>query len=346
MSSRLTSTMRSYRFRSEREASWQELEEILDRAESQGLQALDQDQLHRLPVLYRAVVSSLSVARSISLDKNVMTYLEGLAARAYGFVYGAHYSLLENLVGFFSQRYRKLVWEMRGWVVVAALLMAAGTVAGYLLTADDPERFSCFVADEMAGNRSPLSTREELLEVLYDRGTGRADMLGAFASFLFSHNARIGLSCFVAGFAAGVPVALLLFVNGLTLGAFAALYARQGIGLEFWAWVLPHGVTELLAICLCAAAGFKVGVAILFPGRLTRLESLVKQGRAAAAVVIGTLLLFLIAALIEGFFRQLVQDEALRLLVALATTGFWGWYFTAGRFPSAAESGATPVRSE
>jgi uncharacterized membrane protein SpoIIM required for sporulation len=324
------STMRSYRFRHEREASWQELEELLDRAESQGLKRLDQEQLFRLPVLYRAVVSSLSVARAISLDKNVITYLESLAARAYGFVYGAHYSVLENLVYFFTHRYRQLVWQMRGWVVAAAVLMAAGVAVGFLLTADDPERFSSFVSDAMAAGRSPLSTRQELLDVLYDRGTGRVDTLGAFASFLFSHNARIGLSCFAAGIAAGVPVALLLFINGLTLGAFAALYARQGIGLEFWAWVLPHGITELLAVCLCGAAGFKVGAGLLFPGRLPRLESLIKQGREAAAIVIGTLMLFLIAAMIEGFFRQLVQNEVLRLGLALATTGCWTWYFTAG----------------
>jgi uncharacterized membrane protein SpoIIM required for sporulation len=344
MSSSSVPTLRSYRFRREREDSWHELEGLLDRVEIRGLRSLEVEQLYRLPVLYRAALSSLSVARAISLDKNVVDYLEALAARAYGFVYASQYSLLAKVRLFLWHRYPELVRAMRGWVVAAILVLVAGTLTGYLLTTDDPERFESFVSEEMASGRSPLSTREELLEVLHSNRAGRADALGAFASFLFTHNARIGLSCYVAGIAAGAPVALLVFINGLTLGAFAALYSMQGLGLEFWAWVLPHGVTELLAVCLCAAAGFKLGVSLVFPGRLSRLDSLARAGREAASVVVGTVVLFFMAALVEGFFRQLIHSETVRMLVASGTSVFWIWYFTsAGRASGPREDGMEGV---
>ena len=134
------------------------------------------------------------------------------------------------------------------------------------------------------------------------------------------------------GFLGGVPSGLLLFVNGLTLGAFGALYAGRGLGLDFWAWVLPHGVTELLAVVLCGAAGLALGQAVIFPGREERLAGLARRGREAGVVAVGSVGLFLVAGLIEGVFRQLVHAVPVRLSVAATTAAVWLLFFLlAGR---------------
>jgi uncharacterized membrane protein SpoIIM required for sporulation len=338
--------LKSVEFRREREASWQELEAILAAVDRGGLAALGADQLYRLPALYRGAVSSLSVARSISLDRALVGYLDNLAARAYVTVYGAKRGYWSAVAHFFLRRFPGLVWRMRRHLAAAVLLLAAGTVTGYQLTTADPERYFALVPEAMAQGREPASSREELLEVLRGGGgdddDGAADDaggLGAFASFLFTHNARIGMLCFALGFAAGVPVALLLFGNGVLLGAFAALHHRQDLALEMWGWLLPHGVTELLAVCLCGAAGLAVGQALVFPGRARRLDALAAAGRRAAAVVLGSLVLFLVAGLIEGYFRQLVLADAPRYALAAATAVLWLAYF-GGLGPRAAREAA------
>ena len=99
--------LKSYQFRLEREKTWRELAVLVGRAEAGGIKSLTPDELFRLPSLYRATVSSLSVARSISLDQNVILYLESLAARAYFIVYGGHGSLSDGVAAFFSSRFRK-----------------------------------------------------------------------------------------------------------------------------------------------------------------------------------------------------------------------------------------------
>jgi uncharacterized membrane protein SpoIIM required for sporulation len=150
--------------------------------------------------------------------------------------------------------------------------------------------------------------------------------------YLFTHNAQVGMTCFASGFAFGVPTLLLLFSNGLVLGAFAALHAERGLGLEFWAWVLPHGVTELTAIVLCGGAGLVLADALLFPGRYTRLQNLARRGRDAGVIVTGCVLMFLAAGLIEGIFRQTVMSVSVRLVVAAVSAAAWGAYFLyAGR---------------
>ena len=71
-------SLRSVAFRKEREATWRELEQLIELTNKKRLTALSAEQLARLPHLYRAALSSLSVARSISLDRALTDYLESL----------------------------------------------------------------------------------------------------------------------------------------------------------------------------------------------------------------------------------------------------------------------------
>lgn len=318
--------MKSVDFRREREAAWRQLEGLVEQVERSGLASLAAEDLERLPSLYRATLSSLSVARAVSLDRNVLDYLEALGARAYFCVYGGSRPLRETVSDFVRRVFPRRVRAFRRHVALSALLMLLGTAVGLELTRRDPDRFFAFVSPETAQGRGPASTTEELRAVLYHRA-GAADMLAAFAAFLFSHNARLGLLAAALGFVAGLPTLLLLFDNGLVLGAFGALYASRGLGLEFWAWVLPHGVTELLAVVLCGAAGLAMAEGLLFPGRHARRERLAQRGRESAALVVGAVAMLFLAALIEGLFRQRVMEVEARLALALATTIGWPLYF-------------------
>lgn len=316
--------LKSYEFRQEREASWRELEEVLAQADRSGLGKLTPQQLYRLPLLHRAALSSLSVARSISLDRNLIDYLESLCARAHVYVYGGKRSYRSTVQSFFARTFPQRVWAMRRAVALSVLIMLLGTACGYLLTMRDPDLFYGFVPEGLAQGRNPTSTQDELREVLYTDTEGG---LSGFAGFLFTHNAQIGFLCFAIGIAAGVPVVLLLFSNGVMLGAFGALYAQSDLGFSFWLWVLPHGVTELLAVVLCGAAGLRLGASLVFPGRHSRLDSLALEGRNAAVVILGCIALFLIAGILEGYFRQLVHHEGIRLTVTVATSLLWILYF-------------------
>jgi uncharacterized membrane protein SpoIIM required for sporulation len=325
--------LKSYEFRREREVVWAELDALVTRVEKKGLGALRADELTRLPVLYRATISSLSVARSISLDQALLAYLEALTARAYCCVYGTRQHVMQEVKRFFLHGFPAAVRQFRWHILLATAFLVLGVLTGLMLTLQDSDRFYSFVSAEYAQDRGPSSTTAELRAVLYDDGGGFVESLVAFASFLFTHNARIGIMCFALGFMAGIPVFFLMFINGLTLGAFAALYAERGLTLDFWAWLLPHGVTELGAMVLCAGAGLALGQALLFPGRYERLQNLRRQGKVAALVVLGAVGLFFIAGLIEGIFRQSVQDVPTRLFAIALTTIFWAVYFTYRRRP-------------
>jgi uncharacterized membrane protein SpoIIM required for sporulation len=314
--------LKSVEFRREREASWAELERLVATVEKKGIRALSAAELARLPVLYRATLSSLSVARAISLDRNVIDYLQSLTGRAYFCVYGAKRHLRDAIADFFVRRFPGAIRAFRGQLALAALVMLLGAAVGYFLTLQDENRFYSFVSEDYAQGRGPTASDQELKEPLYHQESV-AETLTAFATFLFTHNAKIGILAFALGFVAGVPALYLLFANGLILGAFGALYAQRGLSLDLWAWLLPHGITELSAVVFCGAAGLAIGQSLLFPGQRTRLESLKHRGREAGQLVIGAVLMFFAAGLIEGIFRQTVQSIAVRYAVAAATVLLW-----------------------
>ncbi len=324
--------LRSIKFRSDREALWFELEDLVNRVESGSVKSLSPDELTQLTVLYRYALSSLSTARAISLDQNVVRYLDSLCARAFAVVYGTRKGLWETIVEFFDFGFPEAVRELRWHVLLATTILMVATLMAYIMVAADPEYFYAFVDPGLAGGRGPTMSTEDLRKVLFDGGETSGSELAMFASFLVSNNARIGMMCFALGFAAGLPVFYLLFKNGLMLGAFIALYDDRGLSYEFFSWILPHGITEFLAVILCGAAGFRIGQRLVAPGEYSRWDSVKLAGREAGRICIGAVVMFFLAAVIEGFFRQLVSDVDVRYAVATATALFWLVYFTmAGR---------------
>jgi uncharacterized membrane protein SpoIIM required for sporulation len=322
-------TLKSAEFRRERERGWRELELLLEQAQRRGVASLGPEALERLPLLYRAALSSLSVARAIALDRHLLLYLEDLALRAYLVVYGPRTRLAEAIADFFRRGLPAAVQAVRWHIILALLALLAGTAAGFLLTVGDEAWFSVLVPTSLAADRGPWSTRADLLNgEIFAPWRGFIDSFLTLANFLFQHNTAIGMLSFSLGFLAGVPTLLLTAYQGLSFGAFLALHYDRGLTLAFLGWVSIHGVTEFGAIILCAAGGLLVAEKVLFPGRFSRLESLSRCGPTAARIAMGAMLLFFLAAVLEGGFRQLVQSTPLRLAIGLGVGAAWMLYLS------------------
>jgi len=315
---------RSVAFRRGRASTWRELEALVEQVEKDGPGTLDAADARALPRLYRATASALSVARAIALDRNLLDYLESLTARAWLCVYGPKRRLGDAALQF-ARWWPAAVRSLGAPIGLATLALIAGAVAGFALTVADIDLFYAFVGDGYAQGRDPTTPTVELREGLYSSGD-MGDALFTFASFLFGHNARIGIAAFGLGAVFGLPTLYLMLTNGLLLGAFAGLYHVRGLSLDLWGWLLPHGITELGAVVICGGAGVALARAVLFPGRATRWDALVETGRTAAGVVMGAVIMFFIAGLIEGVFRQLVTDIVARYTVAGGTAVAWALY--------------------
>ena len=324
--------LKSWRFRAEREADWRRLESLLAKAETGGARRLKRDELLEIPILYRQALSSLSVARAISLDQSLTAYLESLCTRAYFVVYGARTRLPERAARFFLRDWPNAVRGLWRETVASLAISGLATVVAYGLVRRDPDWFHSFVDPALASGRDPTATTAFLRSTLYhapDAGEG----LSVMASFLFTHNAQIALFAFALGVLLCLPTAALLVANGAMLGAFIALFASRDLGVEANGWLLIHGTTELFAIVLAGAAGFSLGWAVAFPGERTRVDAAAEAGRRAATAMAGVVIMLLVAGLLEGFARQLVQVDLVRYAVAGTMLAIWLAYFYWPRRP-------------
>ncbi len=314
-------------FRAERAADWEEFDSLLGRLERGSAKSLDDDELMRLPVLYRATLSSLSIARATSLDRAMLEYLESLAMRGYFMLYGVRTSRRGKLAQFLLEDWPGAVRGLWKETLVSALVFFLAALTAYLLVANDPQWYYQMIDPGMAQGREPGASAERLRETIF--GTGEDDHSGLyiFATFLFTHNSQVSILAFALGFAFGIPTLFLIFTNGLMLGAMMHVFVEAGLGLDFAAWLSIHGTTEIFAIVLAGAAGLKIGTAVVFPGQMDRLTAAAQAGRRAAQAMIGVIIMLLVAGLLEGFGRQLINNTPWRFAVGGLMLFMWISYY-------------------
>lgn len=312
------------RFRQAHGPDWERLERLVGLMERRSIRALSDDDLLALPLLYRSTLSSLSVARETSLDRALIQYLEQLSTRAYFQLYGVPTSAWAQIVEFFATGWPRAVQALWRETLAAVLLTVVSAVAAYVLIRADPAWFYSIIDPGLANGRDPAASAATLRQGLYAK---QDDLLATFATYLFTHNSQVAILCFALGFAFAVPTALLLVYNGLMLGAFFAVFAPKGLGWNLAAWLMIHGTTEIFAIIIAGAAGFRIGTAIALPGSASRMDAAVAAGRLAATAMIGVVAMLLVAGLLEGIGRQVIRVDDLRALIGGAMLLGWLLYF-------------------
>ena len=126
------------------------------------------------------------------------------------------------------------------------------------------------------------------------------DSRAAMTGFYLFNNAGIGLRCFASGIFLGVGSLMTLSFNAIFLGAIFGHMIKSPSSENFLTFVTAHGPFELTAVVLSAAAGLRLGWAIIDTEGWSRIESLRRTSPRALEIAGVATLLFLFAAYIEG----------------------------------------------
>ncbi|MCP3163852.1 stage II sporulation protein M [Myxococcus qinghaiensis] len=283
-----------------RRPRWEKLEKLLDQSEVGGLRGLSLDDARTLGKLYRAVSSDLLWVRARSGSADVSAYLNDLVGRAYALTYPGRRPRLADVWGFVARGFPALLRHEWRMYVAAVLLFLAGAGFGYLGMMVDPDAAHYLVPAE--------HLELDPVQRAANEASGDGMSVGQqahFSSFLFTHNIQVAFLCFALGVTLGLGTAVMLFVNGLFLGALAHVYAAKGMAGWFWAWILPHGIPEITAICIAGAAGLVIARGLVAPKGLPRGEALRMEAVTAVKLLFGTLVLFVLAGFIEGTVSQI-----------------------------------------
>src|SRR3954454_16151992 len=145
-----SATLKSAQFRREREPSWHELEVLLEKLKRGSPRSLTPQELTRLPTLYRGALSSLSVARSISLDQGLLAYLESLANRAYFQIYGPRAGFGAVAGAFLRRGFPAAVQRLGNPILLSILLPALAALADYFFCIGNADWYYTLMPGDMA----------------------------------------------------------------------------------------------------------------------------------------------------------------------------------------------------
>ncbi|WP_425614548.1 stage II sporulation protein M [Anatilimnocola sp. NA78] len=310
-----------------RRKNWQELERYCARS---SLNSLNTAEISRFSALYRAACADLALSNSYQLPENTVQYLHGIVGRAHNQLYRskrldfAAWSkmLLEDVPQrIFNDRCVQFMFCLFwGFFILSAwLAYSKSTWPDYAEQMMKPE-----MIEQLEGNfKNPID------------GTGRdGDMNLIMAAFYIRHNTGIGLQCFVWGLLV-VPGLYVTVKNALVLGAAFGYMARPDVpeGANFFHFVTAHGPFELTAIVLSAGAGLRLGLAWIMPGQLSRGASLQQTGKEMMPVMCSAMIMFGMAAFIEGFLSPSAAPYWIKAAVAIISSSALAFYFIVLGFP-------------
>lgn len=280
---------------------WNELEEMLRRLEADPHRRLKLEEVERFHLLYELAASDLARIASFSGEPEIRRYLEGLVARAYGeiheereprtFRFGRWF--LEILPRTFRRHARAF------WLSVA--FTALGSLFGGLAIAYDPEAKRAIMPfPHLLEDPAERVRREEQRTAETQRS-----LRTTFSAFLMTHNTRVCVLVLALGATWGIGTALVLFYNGVILGAVAVDYVGAGQAKFLLGWLLPHGAVEIPAVLLGGQAGLVLASAFIGWGDRTPLRARLRRVTGdLVTLVCGAAVLLVWAGFVEAFLSQ------------------------------------------
>jgi len=308
------------------QAEWDRLDRLVARR-----RRLSGEEVDELVTAYQRTATHLSAVRTAGYDPALVARLSTKVARARSAVTGAHSPSWTSVGRFAVVSFPAMAYRVRWWWLA--------TATGSLLVA---LVMGWWIARSPAVQASLLPPDQARQLVNHEfRNYYSQYAATSFAAKVWTNNVLVAAESLIFGILLGVPTLLVLFENAANIGAVGGLMFAHGRGVEFFALILPHGMLELSAVFLAAAAGLRLGWRIIDPGPLPRSQALAVAGRETITLALGAIVVLLVSGVIEAFVTPSPLPTWARIGIgACAEAVFLGYVIVLGR--RAAAAGLSP----
>jgi len=281
---------------------WTELERMLDVIENEPGHRMDVEQVKRFHYLYQRTSADLAKIMTFSSEPEIHQYLESLIVRSYGNIHEirkkAHrLSPLHWFFNTFPQTFRR----HRSAFYLSLIITFCGFLFGGFAISFDPDAKEIILPfAHLQGDPSERVVHEEKAE---DDQLQGIKMTGA--AWYMTHNTKVSVFVMALGITWGIGTLILLFYNGIILGAVALDYVLAHETEFLVAWLFPHGVVEIPAVLLAGQAGFVLAYALIGWGERVSLRMrLRKISKDLITLISGVALMLIWAGFVESFISQ------------------------------------------
>ena len=300
------------------QAEWDQLAALVRRR--RRLTGAEADEL---VALYQRASTHLSQLRSAAVTDPVrVARLATLVARARSAVTGAQVPSWRTVARFAARDFPAAVYRARWWWLGAAVGSGVVAVATGWWIARSPG---------VQGALLPPAAAKALVQQQF-KGYYTANPAASFAAQVWTNNVWVAAQALIYGILLGIPTVLVLLENAVNVGVDGGYLFAHGKGTLFFSLILPHGMLELSAVFLAAAAGLRLGWTVIDPGSRRRGQALAQEGRAMVTITLGLIVVLGVSGIIEAFVTPSSLPTWARITIgAVAVTAFLGYALGFGR---------------
>jgi uncharacterized membrane protein SpoIIM required for sporulation len=281
---------------------WTELETMLNRLEAEPNACLPLERVQRFHQLYERTAADLARITTYSSEPETRRFLENLVARAYGEIHETR----EKQRRFFPLRWFFQTWpqtfrrHIRAFYLSLVITFAGCAFGGLALAFDPDAKQALMPFSHLLGDPAKRVAEEE--NATRDRLAGHKT---SFSAQLMTHNTQVSIFTLALGMTWGVGTIIMLFYNGVILGAVAVDYVQAGQTKFLLGWLMPHGVIEIPAILIAGQAGLLLAFALIGRGQRTPLRTRLREiAGDLTTLIFGVGLMLVWAGFIEAFLSQ------------------------------------------
>ena len=273
--------------------------------------------------LYQRASTHLSQLRSsVAASPAQEARLAVLVGRARSAVTGSHVPSWRVLARFAAEDFPAAAYRARWWWLGATLAsLVVGVTTGWWIARSPAVQAALL----------PPAAVKALVNQQF-AGYYTASPAASFAAQVWTNNVWVAAQSLSYGILLGIPTVFVLLANAVNGGVDAGFLIGHGKGALFFGLILPHGMLELSAVFLAAAAGLRLGWTVIDPGRRPRGQALAAEGRSMVTITLGLIVVLGVSGLIEAFVTPSHLPTWARIAIgAVAASGFVGYVLILGR---------------
>ena len=281
------------------------------------------DEADELVRLYQRASTHLSQLRgSVGADPARVARLATLVARGRSAVTGTQAPSWALVARFAVQDFPAAAYRARWWWLGSAVGSIVVAVATGWWIAHSPSVQNALL---------PPAEAKALVQQQF-QGYYSASPASAFAAKVWTNNVWVAAQALIYGILLGIPTVYVLLQNAINAGVDGGYLFAHGKGVLFFSLILPHGMLELSAVFLAAAAGLRLGWTVIDPGARRRGQALAEEGRSMITITLGLIVVLGVSGVIEAFVTPSPLPTWARITIgAVAVTAFIGYTLVLGR---------------
>ncbi len=255
----------------------------------------------QLADLFVQITDDLSFARTFYPDSKTTKYLNTIAATTHQQIYRNKKENRSRILTFWKTELPTLFRQSHSTLLLSFCIFVLSMGIGAVSTANDETFIRLILGDHYVNTTIENIEKGDPMAVY--KKANEVDMFFRITI----NNIRVSFLTFIGGVLFSFGTVVLLFYNGVMLGAFQYFFVTKGLFWQSFLVVWIHGTLEISAIVIAGCAGLTIGNSILFPGTYSRGYSFRMGAKQGLKITVGLVPVFIMAGFLESFVTRYTE---------------------------------------